>query len=164
MYISQDPIGLAGNNPTLYGYVKDTLSLLDIYGLDSGDGSGVNIERAAWSQDNFGPAFSRRGKFKGETVTSLSEKLQSNHISASDVPIDVIVRGKETLILNTRSSAALTLAGIPREEWNIQNRTGIGMYETMLNNQLRNSGLNEGGTYIIKQRKGGPTIQHTPKY
>jgi RHS repeat-associated protein len=23
-YLSQDPIGLAGNNPTLYGYVKNT--------------------------------------------------------------------------------------------------------------------------------------------
>jgi len=33
MYISQDPIGLAGNNPTLYGYVKDPNSWLDILGL-----------------------------------------------------------------------------------------------------------------------------------
>ena len=28
-YISQDPIGLAGNNPTLYGYVSDTNSWVD---------------------------------------------------------------------------------------------------------------------------------------
>ena len=26
---SQDPIGLAGNNPTLYGYVSDTNSWVD---------------------------------------------------------------------------------------------------------------------------------------
>jgi RHS repeat-associated protein len=32
-YISQDPIGLAGNNPTLYGYVKDSNSFVDIFGL-----------------------------------------------------------------------------------------------------------------------------------
>ncbi|WP_024470280.1 RHS repeat-associated core domain-containing protein [Treponema pedis] len=32
-YISQDPIGLAGNNPTLYGYVEDTNIWLDIFGL-----------------------------------------------------------------------------------------------------------------------------------
>jgi hypothetical protein len=32
-YISQDPIGLAGNNPTLYGYVNDTNSWVDIFGL-----------------------------------------------------------------------------------------------------------------------------------
>ena len=32
-YLSQDPIGLLGGNPTLYGYVKDVNSWLDIFGL-----------------------------------------------------------------------------------------------------------------------------------
>ena len=34
MYISQDPIGLAGGNPTLYGYVKDSNWRVDVFGLD----------------------------------------------------------------------------------------------------------------------------------
>jgi uncharacterized protein RhaS with RHS repeats len=33
MYLSQDPIGLAGNNPTLYGYVRDVNSWVDVLGL-----------------------------------------------------------------------------------------------------------------------------------
>ena len=33
IYISQDPIGLAGNNPTLYGYVRDCNVWFDIFGL-----------------------------------------------------------------------------------------------------------------------------------
>ncbi|MDE6755420.1 MAG: hypothetical protein K2J82_12545 [Muribaculaceae bacterium] len=33
MYISSDPIGLAGNNPTLYGYVSDVNTWLDVWGL-----------------------------------------------------------------------------------------------------------------------------------
>jgi RHS repeat-associated protein len=33
MYLSQDPIGLAGNNPTLYGYVHDPNSWVDVLGL-----------------------------------------------------------------------------------------------------------------------------------
>ena len=33
MYISQDPIGLAGNNPTLYGYVHNPKGLVDVFGL-----------------------------------------------------------------------------------------------------------------------------------
>jgi RHS repeat-associated protein len=33
-YISKDPIGLAGSNPTLYGYVKSTTTKLDKLGLD----------------------------------------------------------------------------------------------------------------------------------
>lgn len=35
MYVSQDPIRLAGSNLTIYGYVKDSNSLLDIWGLDT---------------------------------------------------------------------------------------------------------------------------------
>ena len=33
-YISQDPIRLAGNNPTLYGYVAEPNNLADIFGLE----------------------------------------------------------------------------------------------------------------------------------
>ncbi|TXI13130.1 MAG: hypothetical protein E6Q66_10540 [Pedobacter sp.] len=33
VYISQDPIGLAGNNPNLYAFVKDSNSWIDIFGL-----------------------------------------------------------------------------------------------------------------------------------
>ena len=33
-YISQDPIGLMGNNPTLYGYVGDLNKWADVFGLD----------------------------------------------------------------------------------------------------------------------------------
>ena len=36
-YISQDPIGLAGGNPTLYGYVKDSNWWVDRFGLDIRD-------------------------------------------------------------------------------------------------------------------------------
>lgn len=34
-YISQDPIRLKGNNPTLYGYVFNTNILLDLFGLNN---------------------------------------------------------------------------------------------------------------------------------
>ena len=33
-YISQDPIGLAGGNPTLYAYVSDQNTFIDIFGLN----------------------------------------------------------------------------------------------------------------------------------
>jgi RES domain-containing protein len=34
MYISQDPIGLAGNNPNFYGYTFNANSQVDVFGLD----------------------------------------------------------------------------------------------------------------------------------
>jgi hypothetical protein len=37
MYLSQDPIGLDGENPTLYGYVWDTNSELDFFGLKNAE-------------------------------------------------------------------------------------------------------------------------------
>lgn len=35
-FISQDPIGLAGGNPTLYGYVFDSNTEIDPFGLECG--------------------------------------------------------------------------------------------------------------------------------
>lgn len=40
-YISQDPIGLAGGNPTLYGYVKDVNRFVDVFGLARGPKTGA---------------------------------------------------------------------------------------------------------------------------
>ncbi|WP_281321936.1 DUF6531 domain-containing protein [Flavobacterium aestivum] len=37
LYISQDPIGLAGNNPNFYAYVKDSNTRFDVLGLDEID-------------------------------------------------------------------------------------------------------------------------------
>ena len=47
LYISQDPIGLAGNNPTLYAYVKDTNIEVDIYGLNVFWSGGIDAQNAA---------------------------------------------------------------------------------------------------------------------
>ena len=46
-YISQDPIGLAGNNPTIYGYVKDPNDWIDVFGLDSSDLDKLNSKLGA---------------------------------------------------------------------------------------------------------------------
>ncbi|WP_262710361.1 RHS repeat-associated core domain-containing protein [Apibacter muscae] len=34
MYISQDPIGIEGNNPNLYAYTHDSNTMVDPFGLD----------------------------------------------------------------------------------------------------------------------------------
>jgi RHS repeat-associated protein len=43
MYLSKDPIGLAGNNPTLYGYVKDVNNVVDIFGLTENPLVGLDL-------------------------------------------------------------------------------------------------------------------------
>nr|WP_256380913.1 RHS repeat-associated core domain-containing protein [Flavobacterium covae] len=44
-YISQDPIGLAGNNPTFYGYVVDNNTHFDPFGL-------MPMPSNGWSYNN----------------------------------------------------------------------------------------------------------------
>jgi len=43
-FISQDPIGLAGNNSTLYGYVYDSNNQVDVFGLDCSKAGGKKIK------------------------------------------------------------------------------------------------------------------------
>ncbi len=42
-YISQDPIGLLGNNPNFYAYVFDSNTEVDVFGLDCGKARKVKI-------------------------------------------------------------------------------------------------------------------------
>jgi len=45
-YISQDPIGLAGNNPNLYAHVSDSNILVDLLGLSCKDNLNGKVKRA----------------------------------------------------------------------------------------------------------------------
>ena len=51
-YISQDPIGLAGGNPTLYGYVKDSNWWVDVFGLDFDKPEGKQIKGTAYRYED----------------------------------------------------------------------------------------------------------------
>ena len=59
-YISQDPIGLAGGNPTLYGYVKDSNWWVDVFGLDCDK------------------AVSQLPKLKRKSITYIQKQLEKN--------------------------------------------------------------------------------------
>jgi RHS repeat-associated protein len=55
-YISQDPTGITSNNPTLYGYVKDTNSFIDLLGLDEILTSGTVYRGGSGTLNNLTPA------------------------------------------------------------------------------------------------------------
>jgi hypothetical protein len=71
--------------------------------------------------------------------------LHSGALTPKDVPINIIVRDGNTLILNTRSATALTRAGVSRSSWNVINRTGDDFFEGLLDDQLRRNGLDSSG-------------------
>lgn len=110
----------------------------------------INIENATWAQKSFGNSFSKTGKFSGMTTDEVAAQLVSGEIKVADVSIDVVFRNGETVILNTRSSAALTKANIPRSQWNVVDRTGQEFFEQQLTDQFKRNGLSQ-GVNSIKQ-------------
>lgn len=85
-YTQVDPIGLAGGNPTLYGYVSDTNTLIDIFGLSctkaggSGKGKGETSKILYRGERSTMPpetAFQKGFKPKG-THNDLRKHLTSN--------------------------------------------------------------------------------------
>jgi RHS repeat-associated protein len=110
----------------------------------------LNIERANFAQKTFSEMFSKGGKFAGRSIDDVAAALRSRAMMPKDVPINVIVRDGNTLILNTRSAQALTRAGIPRSAWYVINRTGDPLFEKLLTGQLTRNGLTSAGTAIVE--------------
>jgi len=116
---------------------------------------GLNIDGANFAQTTAGNSFSSGGSFAGQTIGDVANDLKSGALSPDDVPIQVIVRDGDTLILNTRSALALEQAGIPRSEWVLDNVTGEPAAEARLSGQLARNGLGSGGTPTVRITGGG---------
>jgi RHS repeat-associated protein len=108
-YISQDPIGLAGNNPTLYGYVHDPNSWIDVFGLELVNGVPQNpgVVRRFMSKTEYkefrknGFRFDPTDSRGGISATSTSVKPQnpdaikrSTGALSADYYVDIDTRGK----------------------------------------------------------------------
>jgi|GEM_PF-6123835 len=89
-YISQDPIGLAGNNPTLYGYVKNANKQFDLFGLSI-------LDDPDWLSKVSAPNKNRHDPTK-VTTKSLPKEKNTMIDSTVDVDADVeaIRNGKAT--------------------------------------------------------------------
>ncbi|MEZ0579281.1 RHS repeat-associated core domain-containing protein [Nocardioides sp. MH1] len=107
--------------------------------------NGVDIAGARFAQTAVREGFQKGGLFEGRTINDVAGDLRSGALTPKDVPINVVVRDGNTLILNTRSATALTRAGVPRSSWNVLDRTGDDFFEGLLNEQLRRNGLNSSG-------------------
>lgn len=81
-------------------------------------------------------------------VEDVASLIKSGGIGVSSVPVMYIVRDGQELILNTRSAAALTIAGAKRANWNAVNVTGNEFFENLLSGQLQRNGLTNAGTSV----------------
>lgn len=147
------PIGLSmiALGPEAGAAEDATATALESTGpIGAAETAGVDIGSARFAQNDFSEAFStaKGARFRGRTIDDVAGDLSSGTLSPKDVPIDVIVRDGNTLILNTRSSQALIRAGVPRSSWNVIDRTGQAAYESRLTGQLTRNGLTSYGTEL----------------
>ena len=63
-----------------------------------------------------------------KTVDDLTQALKNGLIKPSQLPIDYVVIDGQKVIANTRTTTALTNAGIPKSQWNGVNKTGQTAY------------------------------------
>ncbi len=112
----------------------------------------LDIEKAAYAQKDFGLTFGTGGPLERQSLASVVNKLYDGVMTPADLPVDIIRRGDNTLILNTRTSQTLEQAGIPRSQWTIIDRTGQASFEKRLTDQLRKNGLDEKGITTVKPR------------
>ena len=125
-YISQDPIRLAGNNPTLYGYVEDCNEYVDLFGLNfNGIPQNPGIVRRFMSKAEY-KDFKKNG-FKydpkdtrgGISATSTKIKPQnpdaikkSTGALGADYFVDIDTKGKDVVLKGK------TKGGVP--DWKIK--------------------------------------------
>lgn len=103
-YITQDPIGLDGNNPTLYGYVHDPNTWIDPLGLNVSTGAGrthITYEGIKGGKPYVGYASKPGLGHTAEDVLEYRYKKGYGHKDTPDVkpkPIyrDEGVKGKNT--------------------------------------------------------------------
>ena len=100
-YISQDPIRLAGGNPTLYGYVKDSNWWVDVFGLD---GEYIGTVYRGMKKDSNGDPIVYSGKTEGgnNAANSLgvrygnTENPNDNGAMSTNKDIDLIEPQRKT--------------------------------------------------------------------
>jgi hypothetical protein len=130
-----------GGTPAL----AQSVTIGDLKVLSVAGGGASLIHRANWAQRDYGESFDSRGALKGKTVQGVADALKSGEMTPADVPIDLIVRDGQPLILDTRSAQALQRAGLPRSQWVVVDRTGQAEYEARLTFQLARNGLTSAG-------------------
>jgi hypothetical protein len=122
----------------------------------------TRLDGAFFAQKTFNKNFSAEGVFGGRSVRDVAGDLFRGTLRPHSVPVEVIRRGDNVFILNTRSANALELAGIPRSMWRLRDVTGDPARERQLNDQFTRNNLGADGFKIVKDGKGG-TFEGLPR-
>jgi len=89
-----------------------------------------------------------------KTVEDLAAAIRDGKIQPSQLPVDYVIIDGQKVILNTRTSAALEGAGVPRSQWHGQDQTGVQVpgeqpgitFNDLAKGQIERNGLPPTGT------------------
>jgi uncharacterized protein RhaS with RHS repeats len=135
IYVSQDPIGLSGNNPNFYAYTHDPNSHVDIFGLSDCMPTKYHKRTVAEVADLrklFDKSGGAREKFLKEVAQDPNavKKYGQGAVDAmkkGNVPTDMVVHHKKPLFRGgTNDSDNLTLLD---KKYHSDNNKGLHWYE-----------------------------------
>lgn len=92
----------------------------------------------------------RNGPFAGRTIGDIARAIRSGAVNPSELPVDIISRGGNSLIMNTRSSLALIRGGVSPADWVTNDVTGDAFFEQVVNERLAANGLTDEGTQVLR--------------
>jgi hypothetical protein len=103
-----------------------------------------------FSQKTASPWFNPEGNYAGQTISDLAAQLRTGAVTAAQVPVEVVTIDGNVLIVNTRSSLALSQAGIPQSAWNLIDVTGDAETVSDILARLNGNGLTTAGTPTLR--------------
>lgn len=131
-YTQQDPIGLAGGNPTLYGFVRDTNARVDLFGLRSFYRSMNRAEYYDIVRNGWRGAGTMEGKWFAETYEDAVEWGQQMghndskfYVVEVDIPDDVVNKAERSSNLDGIGDAAYFKKGDLNESATIKSRNSV---------------------------------------
>ncbi|NRT88517.1 hypothetical protein [Clostridium beijerinckii] len=140
-------------------YISDTTAYVDDiidYIIDDTADEVTNTTTSAavgiyFGQKSVSPNFSERGKFKGQSIESIAEKLKTGELSPDDLPIEYIIRDGKMITLNNRSLTALSKAGLRPTKF--INQTGNIFFEKQITERLAEMGGKPSISMYIRKLK-----------
>ena len=118
-----------------------------------------SVDELAFSQKTAKSTF-KNGKFKNQSVGSVADGLKGGTIKPEEIPVDIIKRDGQILVLNTRSSLALRRAQIPVDQWVINDVSGNDLLEEVLTQRLLNNKLRSEGIDVVRITGKGSNVSN----
>ncbi|WP_159295715.1 RHS repeat domain-containing protein [Tenacibaculum maritimum] len=154
-YISKDPIGLLGNNPNLYAYVKDSNTWLDPFGLDCSKKGKATIRQF----ENGHPEghFSIEIEFNGNKLHTHQVITAVDHSSTRIVNAGGSSGVSQLKLANTKVIDLEDAEGAMRKQVELMNKGDLGVYDVYKNSCLTHvtDVLGDGGYGTVSNSRLG---------